>query len=234
MSKSRLRALHLEDIARSGAEKAGTGGGETDAGIATVAAGILSLEAVDLDGLCIQAQALLLVGQELLDILALVALELDHLAHLRVSDDGAIAGELLLDDFEDLLLVEFLGEALDRRQGLTTIALCTRLLARWGKQKVRRWHARGRGQVLTLDTDVNIILTGGLLVANGVFGFRERIEGLEVLDVRGHETGWTVSLLKRGWVSGCWGEECESVSRRRWTGSRGLWGGVLGWAEGDK
>jgi hypothetical protein len=82
------------------------------------------LETVDLYGLCIEAQALLLIGKEFLDILALVALQLDHLAHLRVGDDGAIAGELLLDHFEDLLLVEFLGEALHRRQGLAAIALC--------------------------------------------------------------------------------------------------------------
>ena len=70
---------------------------------------------MDLDGLSIKPKALLLVGQEVLNIFALVTLELDHLAHLRVSDDGAIAGELLLDHFEDLLLVEFLGEALHRR-----------------------------------------------------------------------------------------------------------------------
>jgi hypothetical protein len=69
---------------------------------------------VDLDSLAIKAQALLLVGQEVLNIFALVALELDHLAHLRVRDDGAIASKLLLDHFEDLLLVEFLGQALDR------------------------------------------------------------------------------------------------------------------------
>ena len=80
------------------------------------------LETVDFDGLRIQLQALLLIDQEFLHILALVALELDHLAHLRVVDDGAIAGELLLDDLEDLLLVEFLGQALDGRQCLATIA----------------------------------------------------------------------------------------------------------------
>jgi hypothetical protein len=67
--------------------------------------------------------------------------------------------------------------------------------------------------LLTLNTDVNVILTGGLLVADGVFGFRERIEGLEVLDVRGHETGWTVSLLKRVGV-GASGVGCDvGVSR---------------------
>ena len=81
------------------------------------------LETVDLDGLGIQLQALLLVDQELLHILALVALQLDHLSHLRVVDDGAIARELLLDHLEDLLLVEFLGQALDRGQCLATIAL---------------------------------------------------------------------------------------------------------------
>lgn len=86
--------------------------------------GSIGLEAVDLYGFGVEAQPLLFVGEELLDIFALVALELDHLAHLRVGDDGAIAGELLLDHLEDLLLVEFLGQALDRGQRLTTIALC--------------------------------------------------------------------------------------------------------------
>lgn len=80
------------------------------------------LETMDLDGLGIQLEALLLVGQEFLHILALVALELDHLAHLRVVDDGAIASELLLDNLEDLFLVELLWQALHRGQGLTTIA----------------------------------------------------------------------------------------------------------------
>lgn len=85
--------------------------------------GCESLEAVDLDGLGVKLQAVLLVGEELLDILALIALELDHLAHLGIVDDGAIASEFLLDDLEDLLLIEFLGKTLDRSQGLTSIAL---------------------------------------------------------------------------------------------------------------
>ena len=83
------------------------------------------LETMDLDGLRIQLQPFLLIDQEFLHIFALVALELDHLAHLRVVDDGAIAGELLLDHFEDLLLVELLGKALDCGQSLTTIAFCS-------------------------------------------------------------------------------------------------------------
>jgi hypothetical protein len=69
---------------------------------------------VNLDSLHIKAQALLLIRHEVLHVFALVTLQLDHLSHLRVGDDGAIAGKLLLDDFEYLLLVEFLGEPLDR------------------------------------------------------------------------------------------------------------------------
>lgn len=85
---------------------------------------LATLEAVDLDGLGVELEAFLLVDEEFLDVLALIALQLDHLAHLRVVDNGAIASELLLDDFEDLLLVELLGETLDRGQGFATIALC--------------------------------------------------------------------------------------------------------------
>lgn len=43
-----------------------------------------------LDALGIKLEAVL-IGQELLDILSLVTLQLDHLTHLSVSDDGAIA-----------------------------------------------------------------------------------------------------------------------------------------------
>jgi len=98
-----------------------------EAGTAQSKGSDASLEAVDLDRLEIEAQALLLVRQKVLHILALVTLQLNHLAKVRDlggGDDGAIAGELLLDHFEDLLLVEFLGEALDRGQGFAAIALC--------------------------------------------------------------------------------------------------------------
>lgn len=77
-----------------------------------------------LDGLGIKLQALLLVGQELLDILALITLELDDFTHLRVNYNGAIAGKLLLDDLEDLLLVKLLRQSLDSGQRLASIALC--------------------------------------------------------------------------------------------------------------
>jgi hypothetical protein len=80
-----------------------------------------------LDGLYIETKALLLVGQEVLDVLALIALELDDFTHLGVCDYGAIAGKFLLDDLEDLLLVELLGETLHGRQCLASIALCVAL-----------------------------------------------------------------------------------------------------------
>lgn len=51
----------------------------------------MDLETVDLDGLGIKLEALFLVGKEFLHILALVSLELNHLSHLSVNDDGAIA-----------------------------------------------------------------------------------------------------------------------------------------------
>ena len=47
---------------------------------------------MDLDGLGVELQTILLVGQEFLNILSLISLKLDHLSHLRIVDDGAIAG----------------------------------------------------------------------------------------------------------------------------------------------
>ena len=114
-----------------------------------------------LDRLGIQAQPLLLIRQKVLDILALVALELDDLAHFQVGDNGAIAGKLLLDDFENLLLVKLLGQALHRGQGLAAIAL--------------------------LDPNVDVVLLRLLDLAGVFIRFRERVEGLEILDVCGHE-----------------------------------------------
>ena len=82
------------------------------------------MENTNLDGLSIQFKALLLIDQEFLDILALITLKLNHLTHLTVIDDSAIASKFLLDDLENLLLIEFLGQSLNSRQSLTTIALC--------------------------------------------------------------------------------------------------------------
>ena len=57
---------------------------------------MVSLEAVNLDRLAVKAQALLLVGEKLLNVLSLVSLKLNHLAHLGISDDGTIAGYRLV------------------------------------------------------------------------------------------------------------------------------------------
>jgi hypothetical protein len=104
---------------------------------------IARLETVDLDSLDFKTQAVFLVRQEILHILALISLQLDHLSHLALGvDDGAIASELLLDDFEDLLLVEFLGQALDRGQGLATIALWWASALRGAMGRVRKCSVR--------------------------------------------------------------------------------------------
>lgn len=47
---------------------------------------------MDLDGLGIQLKTFLLVGQELLNIFPLISLQLNHLAHLSIANDSAIAG----------------------------------------------------------------------------------------------------------------------------------------------
>jgi len=115
----------------------------------------MGLEAMDFDGLGIELQPFLFVGEEFLNILALISLELNHLSHFGIDDNGAIASKLLLDDLEDLLLIEFFGETLNRGQGLTTIAL--------------------------LDTNVYVVLR--LLGLSCIFvGFGEGVEGLEIFD----------------------------------------------------
>lgn len=63
-----------------------------------------------------------LADDELLDLLSLVALQLDHLAVLFTFDDGAVAAELLAQGLEDLLDV-LLGDTLDGRHGLLTVSL---------------------------------------------------------------------------------------------------------------
>jgi len=115
----------------------------------------MGLETMDLDGLGIEFETLFLVGEKLLNILTLISLKLNHLSHLSIDDNSAIASELLLDNLEDLLLIEFLGQTLNSRQRLTTIAL--------------------------LNTNVDIILR--LLGLSCVFvGFGEGVEGLEIFD----------------------------------------------------
>jgi hypothetical protein len=131
------------------------------------------LETVDLDGLSIKLKTLLLINEELLHILALIALELDHFAHFGIDDNGAIAGELLLDDLEDLLLVKLLGQTLDCSQGFATIALCEAFFQYFcGVSRGLRDDARR--ELLTLNTDVDVVLR--LLGLASVFvGLREGV-----------------------------------------------------------
>ena len=75
-----------------------------------------------LDGFDVQLEAVF-SDQEFLNIFSLITLELNDLSHLTIGYDGTIAGELLLDHLEDLLLIELLGESLNRGQSLTTISL---------------------------------------------------------------------------------------------------------------
>lgn len=112
------------------------------------------LETVDLDALGVELETVLLVGEEIGHVLALIALELNHFAHLIVGNDGAIAGELLLDDSKDLLPREFLRNARDGGQTLTSIAL--------------------------LDANVDVIL--GLRLITGIL-FTDVCEGVERLEV---------------------------------------------------
>lgn len=112
---------------------------------------------MDLDGLGIELQAVL-IDEELLNVFTLITLELNHLSHLSIDDNGAIAGEFLLDDLENFLLIESLWEALDSGQSLPTIAL--------------------------LDTDVDIVLRL-FDVTNVLVDFGEGVEGFQVFD--GHK-----------------------------------------------
>jgi hypothetical protein len=60
--------------------------------------GTPDLEAVDLYGLLVETETVLGVAEELLDLQAVIALQLNHLAHalgLGVTDDGSIAGCVL-------------------------------------------------------------------------------------------------------------------------------------------
>lgn len=57
-------------------------------------------------------------------------------------------------------------------------------------------------RIRTLDADVNVVLlVPDLDFSTCVFGFRERIEGLEVLNVCGHKTERGALLVRGGCVA---------------------------------
>lgn len=65
----------------------------------------------------------LLLGQKALDLLALVALELDDLSELLVLDDAAVAAKLLLESLGEFGQVELVIQPLDGGQRLAAVAL---------------------------------------------------------------------------------------------------------------
>ncbi|KAK8706035.1 hypothetical protein V6N13_049616 [Hibiscus sabdariffa] len=95
------------------------------------------------------------VDEELRDVLALVALELNDLAELFVLDDVAVAAEVLLQALEDLLVAQIMPQPLDRRQALLPVPL--------------------------LDSDMNILFGPG---APEFPSLREWIECCRDLDVQ--------------------------------------------------
>ena len=131
-----------------------------------------------LDGFGVQFEAVF-GDQEFLDIFSLVTLELNDLSHLTISYDSTIAGELLLDDLEDFLLIKLLGETLDSSQSLTTIAL--------------------------LDSDVDIILA--LLFLSRtliVVGLREGVCSISVSNCSREEVSVVAAVVAIGLERGAW------------------------------
>ena len=51
----------------------------------------MTIQSLYLDCLSVKLQTFLLVDQELLHVFALISLQLDHLTHLSIVDNGAIA-----------------------------------------------------------------------------------------------------------------------------------------------
>lgn len=99
------------------------------------------LETVDADHILVEAKAggLLVVGdfsaEEVVHVVALVTLELDHLSVLLVFNDGAIAVVPLLGLLANLLQVPLLGNVGDGGQGLASIALYSGL---WSADAILR------------------------------------------------------------------------------------------------
>jgi len=64
-----------------------------------------------------------LIGEEVHDFGAMITLKLNHLSHVGILDDGAIACIFFLEGFEKCLRAVILGQALNSRQRLATVAL---------------------------------------------------------------------------------------------------------------
>lgn len=140
------------------------------------------LETVDADHLLVETKAgvLLVVGdfttEEVVHVVALIALELNHLAVLLIFDDGAIAVVPLLGLLADLLEVPLLGNVRNSGQGLASIALCT-VIASAGRIRLVRngmvwaWAIYPSRKGRTLDTNLDLLSSLGrfLVVVATVF-----------------------------------------------------------------
>ena len=112
---------------------------------------LTSLESVHFDCACVQFKAVF-GDQELLDSFSHVTLKLNDTPHFDIVNNGSIAGQLLLDELENLLEIELFGEPLNSGQRLILVAL--------------------------LNTDVNIAL-GLFRSASLVIGLGERVKIIE-------------------------------------------------------
>lgn len=62
-------------------------------------------------------------GQKLANVVALIALQLNHFTILGVIDHGAVTGKLLFACFHNFLFIEIVGDALHGGQRLATVTL---------------------------------------------------------------------------------------------------------------
>jgi len=124
--------------------------------------GVWRLGAMELDDFPIDSQAFFLVYEKVSDGCTLIALELDHVAGFFIANNGPIASELFLDNFENFLQVKFGRNTLDSGQGLAAIAL------------------------LDTNMDIGLICLPSGVSSVLVLRIRKGIESLEVLDLRGH------------------------------------------------
>jgi len=82
---------------------------------------------VDLDiffGKCVLAHLVAsFIGKEIHDLCAMITLKLDHLPHVLILNDGAIASIFLFKSFQKSLRTVLFRQPLDSRQRLATVAL---------------------------------------------------------------------------------------------------------------
>jgi hypothetical protein len=89
--------------------------------------GTQGLKPVDLDVLLLQSMFAHLIfafiGKKVHHLSAMVSLKLNHLPHVLILNDGAIACIFLFESFEKSLRTVILWQPLDSRQRLATVAL---------------------------------------------------------------------------------------------------------------